>query len=69
LILQINIHTTKYSLLYRTHPFWFSEQFDEATRLFMPLLGKNHWILLAVDWKKTKISLENSMARARDGAY
>ncbi|KAF3340458.1 Ulp1 protease family, C-terminal catalytic domain-containing protein [Carex littledalei] len=47
--------------VYRRQRELFSPQFEKSRWLFIPLVGRNHWILAAFDLKNQKIQMYNSL--------
>ena len=67
IVIQTTAHSTEYDRLIELVPELFGNQFDIAQWLFLPLCGKDHWILIAVYLEKREIQLYNSLTD--DEAY
>lgn len=55
--------------VYRRQRELFSPQFLNARWLFVPLIGRNHWILAAFDLKNDTIQMYNSMPPSTNAMY
>ncbi|KAF3329802.1 Ulp1 protease family, C-terminal catalytic domain-containing protein [Carex littledalei] len=62
-------HTNSFMKLFLAQPHLFSEQFERAKWLFVPLYARGHWILGAVDLKHKVIHLYNSLKDEEENMY
>lgn len=60
---------TSFIKLLKIAPQLFSEQFERARWLFLPLCGREHWILAAVDLKNEEIIMYQSYNSNFNGHY
>lgn len=59
--MQQMAHVMNLNQLYNNEPQLFTEKFDSAHWLFVPLCGDGHWILAAAKLKKCEIHFYNSL--------